>query len=271
MSDVQTFKRSNAQTLDDTDVQPVIELRGVWYRVGGRDILRDVDLTVERGNTTAIMGLSGSGKTTMLRLMMGLVKPTQGQVFVNGQDITGLNENDLNQIRKSMGLVFQYGALFDSLTVWENVAFGLLRERRLSRTEIDHVVKEKLDAVGLGQEDVERLLPAELSGGMKKRVSLARALAFSPDIILYDEPTTGLDPITTNVVNDLIVRMRDRFNVTSVVVSHDVESMFRIADKIVMVHEGTVIVSGTPQEIRDTTHPVVRQFIHGDTEGPIEV
>ncbi|MCS6858791.1 MAG: ABC transporter ATP-binding protein [Abditibacteriales bacterium] len=264
MNNVVTLPRSNVQTV-------AIELRGVWYRVNGRNILREVDLTVERGTTTAIMGLSGSGKTTTLRLMMGLVRPTQGRVFVNGQDITGLNENDLNQIRKRMGLVFQYGALFDSLTVWENVAFGLLRERWLSHAEIDRIVKEKLEAVGLGQPGVERLLPAELSGGMKKRVSLARALAFNPDIILYDEPTTGLDPITTNVVNDLIVRMRDRFNVTSVVVSHDVESMFRIADRIVMIHEGKVIIVGTPDEIRNTTDPIVRQFIHGDTEGPITV
>jgi phospholipid/cholesterol/gamma-HCH transport system ATP-binding protein len=253
------------------DTLPTIELRNVWYRIGGRDVLRDINLTVEPEHVTCLMGLSGSGKTTTLRLMVGLVKPTRGQVFVNGQDITKLSERDLNQIRKRIGMVFQYGALFDSLTVWENVAFGLRRERRLSHEEIDRIVKEKLDAVGLGDDHIEKLLPAELSGGMRKRVSLARALAFSPDIILYDEPTTGLDPIMTKMVNDLIVRMRDRFHVTSVVVSHDVESMLRTADKIVIIHEGSVVMSGAPEEIQNTTHPVVRQFIRGETEGPIEV
>jgi phospholipid/cholesterol/gamma-HCH transport system ATP-binding protein len=267
MSDFQTL----SATPSTTDTKPAIELRGVWYRVGGRDILCDVNLTVERGNVTCIMGLSGSGKTTILRLMIGLITPTQGQVLVNGQDITHLSENDLNRIRKRMGLVFQYGALFDSLTVWENVAFGLRRERQLSRAEVAPIVEEKLEAVGLGSSRIERLLPSELSGGMRKRVSLARALAFSPDIILYDEPTTGLDPITTSVVNDLIVRMRDRFQVTSVVVSHDVASMLRTADRIVMIHEGAILLSGTPEEIRNTTHPVVRQFIHGEIEGPIEI
>ena len=247
----------------------MIELQNVALELAGREILRDINLFIARGEIVTIMGVSGCGKTSTLRLMMGLVRPTRGRVIIDGQDISHMKERDLNRIRRRMGMVFQYAALFDSLTVWENVAFGLLRQRKGKYTheQIKAIVREKLEAVGL--EGIEHLLPAELSGGMQKRVGMARALALNPEIVLYDEPTSGLDPVRARRIDDLIVQLRDRFAVTSVVVSHDVATAMRISNKVAMLYNGTVITCGTPEEVQSDPNPVVQQFIKGLAEGPI--
>lgn len=247
----------------------MIELREVTYGTPERTILKNVNLFVPERGITCVIGLSGAGKTTVLRLLMGLLKPESGQILIGDQDITVMSEAELNELRKRMGFVFQYGALFDSMTVWENVAFGLVRHRKMSRAEMDHIVKDRLEAVGLN--GVEQLLPSQLSGGMQKRVSMARALAMKPEIVLYDEPTSGLDPIMSNFIDHLIVSLRDRYGTTSVVVSHDIQSVFRMADEIALLIDGRVVTEGTPQELRLSEDPMVKQFVTGSADGPIKV
>jgi len=246
--------------------EPIIELRDVSFHVPGRRILDGVNLRVESGEICCVMGGSGSGKTTLLRIIVGLVRPTSGEVLIEGRDITGLSEQELNQVRKRIGFVFQYSALFDSLTVWENVEFGLLRDRR-PRQEIDRIVQEKLEAVGL--RGIDSLYPAQLSGGMRKRVGMARALAMEPPIVLYDEPTSGLDPVTVALTDTLIMKLRDRFQNTAIVVSHHLPSIFKIADRVAMLYDGGIRIFGTPEEVRQSSDPVVRQFVEGLPEGPI--
>lgn len=214
------------------------------------------------------MGISGSGKTTLLKIMSGLIKPSAGQVILDQTDITKLPEEELNRIRHRIGVVFQYGALFDSMTVYENVAFALARHTQLGSDEIDEMVAEKLELVGLP--GTQSLMPAQLSGGMRKRVGLARAIAMNPQLLFYDEPTSGLDPVMTKVIGNQITHMRDKLGVTSVVVSHDIKSIFSISDRIAMLHDGTIISYGTPDEIRASEDDRVRQFIEGRAEGPIQ-
>lgn len=237
----------------------IVQVRSLGMEIAGRQILRDVDLLIEPGEILCIMGMSGSGKTTLLKCLSGLRKPTRGQVLIGEEDIVPLSEEELDRIRPLIGLVFQYAALFDSLTVRDNVAFGLEHHGRRPPAEIDRIVRERLADVGM--EGTEHLYPAELSGGMQKRVGLARALATEPAILLYDEPTSGLDPVIARTIDDLIRQTRDRRGVTSVVVSHDVPSIFRIADRIAMIHGGTIIAHGTPDEIRASDNPHVREFI----------
>ncbi|MHB0913895.1 MAG: ABC transporter ATP-binding protein [Armatimonadota bacterium] len=246
----------------------MITARQIHYEIDGKPVLRDVNLHVRQGETVSVMGVSGSGKTTLLRVLSGLVKPTSGQVFVEQTDITTLSEEELNRVRHRMGVVFQYGALFDSLTVYENVAFSLARHTRLTKSEIDDIVEEKLSLVGLP--GTQNLLPAQLSGGMQKRVSLARAIAMNPEMLFYDEPTSGLDPVMTTVIGELIIGMSDKFGVTSVVVSHDIRSIFTISDRIAMLYDGEIIAYGTPDEIRKNDDARVRQFVEGRAEGPIQ-
>ncbi len=246
----------------------MITVRQLNYTIDSHSVLHDVNLRVQRGETVSIMGVSGSGKTTLLKIMAGLIRPTSGQVFIDLTDITRLSEEDLNRVRHRMGVVFQYGALFDSLTVYENVAFALIRHTHLSKAEIDDIVEEKLTLVGLP--GTQNLYPSQLSGGMQKRVGMARAIAMNPEVLLYDEPTSGLDPVMTSVIDNLIKEMHDRLAVTSVVVSHALPSIFRISDRIAMLHEGTIITYGTPEEIRESPDPRVEQFIHGQAEGPIQ-
>ena len=236
---------------------------------GGRVILRDASLTVPTGKTLAVMGLSGTGKTSLLKCVAGLVPVTEGRIWIGDQQVVGLDEAEMNVVRERIGYVFQYAALFDSLTVYDNVSFGPLRRGMHRGAEMDALVAEKLAMVGM--EGTERLYPAELSGGMQKRVGLARALALNPEVLLYDEPTSGLDPITAAVIDDLIIRMRDTLGVTSLVVSHTVESVFRISDLVTILYEGEIIVNGTPDELRNSSDPRVRQFVEGRTDGPIQL
>jgi len=216
-----------------------------------------------------VIGGSGSGKTVLIRCIIGLVQPDEGEVYVDGTEITSLKEQEMNEIRKKFGMLFQAGALFDSLTVWENVGFGLRQHTQLNEEEIRKIASEKLALLGL--KNIEDLMPAELSGGMKKRVSLARAIAMEPEILLYDEPTTGIDPVMADAINELIIRMREKLSVTSVAITHDMKSAYKIADRIAMLYQGKIIEVGTPEEIRNSRNPVVQQFIQGRSEGPIKV
>ena len=246
-----------------------IEVQDLRYEVPGKQILKGVTLGVAPGEILSVMGMSGSGKTTVLHCMGGLTAPTSGQIRIGDSEIVGMRESELNRVRQRMGMVLQYAALFDSLTVFENVAFGLRRRRKMPIEEIKTIVAEKLALVGLP--GTEAMYPSQLSGGMSKRVGLARAIAMSPEILLYDEPTSGLDPVIASVVDELIMQMRDKLGVTSVVVSHNLPSIFRISDKIAMIHDGRVLPTGTPQEIQACSDPIVRQFIEGRSQGPIDV
>ncbi|WP_407672866.1 ABC transporter ATP-binding protein [Pectinatus frisingensis] len=224
-------------------------------------VLEHINLSVEKGETMAIIGASGSGKSTLLKLMIGLEYPTSGQIWIKNKDITTLKEDELDKVRLSMGMVFQYSALFDSMTVADNVAFGLREHSNLSENEIQRVVEEKLDTVGL--KGFGKYLPNELSGGMKKRVSLARVIAFEPEIILYDEPTSGLDPIMAGKIDKLIKYTQEMMKVTSVVVTHDINSAYYMADRIAMVYEGQIIAVDNPDNIKNSTDKRVSEFIHG--------
>jgi phospholipid/cholesterol/gamma-HCH transport system ATP-binding protein len=239
------------------------------YEIAGRTILHDVDLAIESREVMSVMGLSGGGKTTFLKCCAGLIRPSGGEIFIGDTDIVRLGESQLNSVRRRMGMVFQYAALFDSMNVFENVAFGLRHHSDLTEAEIRRVVEEKLEAVGMPGS--ERLMPAELSGGMRKRIGLARALAMNPEVLFYDEPTSGLDPVVATLIDELIVHVRDTLGVTSIVVSHTIPSIFRISDRIAMLYGGRFIAVGSPEEIRQSADPVVRQFIEGRSEGPIHV
>ncbi len=239
----------------------MIKFADVSMAFRNKPVLENIDLDIAEGEIMVIIGPSGSGKSTILRLMIGLLRPSAGEIWINGQEISRLGEEDLNVIRRKMGMVFQYSALFDSMTVGENVAFGLRQHSALSEEEIARTVRRRLRMVGLaGQEGV---MPSELSGGMKKRVSLARAIAINPQILLYDEPTAGLDPIMATTIDRLICSTRRILNVTSVVVTHHMQSAFNIADRIAMIHGGRIIEVGTVSEIKKSTNPIVQQFIHG--------
>ena len=244
-----------------------IDFRGVWKRLGRKEVLRGLDLDVPRGECLAIIGRSGTGKSVLLKHVVGLMKPDKGAVHVNGADVSGLAEKDLLDLRRGMGMLFQGGALFDSMTVGENVGLPLREHTSMPQTQIDIVVAEKLSLVGL--EGTEAMRPSNLSGGMKKRAALARSLVLNPKIMLYDEPTTGLDPITADLINRLIRRLQKRLGMTSIAVTHDMRSAYHIADRIAMLHEGRIHAVGTPEEIQATTDPAVRQFIEGSAEGPL--
>lgn len=232
-------------------------------------VLDGVDLDIEDGKTTVIIGRSGGGKSVLLKHIIGLMKPDSGQIFVDDVDITKLNERDLNEVRKKFGMLFQEGALFDSMSVGENVGFSLREHTKMKDKEIRAIVEEKLRAVGLS--GIENKMPSELSGGMRKRVGLARAIAINPRIVLFDEPTTGLDPIMLEAVNRLIIDTQKNFNLTCIVISHDVESIFKIGHKIAMLYDGKIVEYGTPEEIRSSRDPVLQQFLTGSIEGPIHI
>ncbi|HEX2999589.1 MAG TPA: ABC transporter ATP-binding protein [Armatimonadota bacterium] len=246
---------------------PMIVVQDLNYTAGERHILKNVNLTVYAGETLAVMGASGSGKTTLLKVIGGLLSPTSGKVFIGETDISRLSEERMNRVRLIMGFVFQYAALFDSMSVAENLAFGVRRHYRYTNQRIEDLVAEKLKVVGM--DGTQDLMPEELSGGMQKRVGLARALTMDPLILLYDEPTSGLDPVTTTSIDELMMHLRDSYGVTSVMVSHHIPSIFRVADRIAMIYQGEILAVGTPDEIRQSDNDVVQQFIHGSTQGPI--
>lgn len=254
---------------------PKISLRDIRFAVEDREILKGITLDIAAGEILCVMGLSGSGKSTLTRCIAGLIQPTGGEILIDGVDITKMSEAQLLEYRARIGVVFQYAALFDSMSVFENIAFGILRgpkrveNRRIPRADLEKRVADLLASVGLP--GIESMLPSELSGGMRRRVGLARALATDPEIVLYDEPTSGLDPVTGAAIDDLIRSMRDQKGVTSLVVSHDMSSIYRIADQILMIYDGKAQAHGTPDEIRETDDPVVRQFIEGKVEGPIPI
>jgi phospholipid/cholesterol/gamma-HCH transport system ATP-binding protein len=247
----------------------MIQCEEVFKAFGLNRVLRGCTLDVRDGETLTIIGGSGTGKSVTLKLMLGLLKPDAGRIVVDGQDIAAMPEEELSQVQKNFSYVFQGGALFDSMTVGENVAFGLQQLGQHSPEEIEEIVKEKLAVVGL--QGIGTLKPSELSGGMRKRVSIARSIAMSPKYLFYDEPTTGLDPIMSDVINDLIVDLHRKLNQTGVVITHDMRSAYKISSRIAMLYEGRIIQIDTPEKIRDSENPVVRQFVTGSAQGPIQM
>jgi phospholipid/cholesterol/gamma-HCH transport system ATP-binding protein len=246
----------------------MIKIRGLKKRLGHKQVLDGIDLEVRKGETLVVLGPSGTGKSVLLKHIIGLMTPDAGSIVVDGEEIVGMDEPRLDLVRHKFGMLFQGAALFDSMTVGDNVGLALVEHTKLPGTEIRRRVSERLDWVGL--KDVEQMKPASLSGGMKKRVGLARAMAMDPAIILYDEPTTGLDPITGDVINQLIRAMQHRLGVTSVVVTHDLMSAYKVGDRLAMINQGRVVFTGTPDEVRHTDHEMVRQFIEGSSIGPIQ-
>jgi len=247
----------------------IIEIVDLHKSFGEQKVLDGVNLKIEEGKTTVVIGRSGGGKSVLLKHIIRLLEPDSGHVFIDGTDVTVLNDKALNEIRKKFGMLFQEAALFDSMTVGENIAFPLKEQTKMKDEEIKKIVTDRLRAVGLP--GVEDKMPSELSGGMKKRVGLARAIAMHPQIVLFDEPTTGLDPIMTEAINKLIIDTQKNFNLTSIVISHDVESIFKIGHKIAMLHEGKIVEYGTPEEIKESKNPVLVQFLSGNIEGPIKM
>jgi phospholipid/cholesterol/gamma-HCH transport system ATP-binding protein len=247
--------------------ETLIELQNVSKTFNSHKVLDGVNLQIARGETLVIIGRSGTGKSVTLKHIVGLLEPDNGRVFVDGKDIWALNIKELDAMRLRIGMVFQGGALFDSMTVGENVGFSLIEHDHVPQQELLERIEESLSMVGLS--GIGNLFPSELSGGMKKRVALARALCNKPQTILYDEPTTGVDPITADSINELIRSLHDKLKVTSVVVTHDMKSAYRVADRIAMLYKGKIIAVGTPEEIQNSQHPVVHQFVNGLAKGPI--
>ncbi len=245
----------------------MIEIEGLIKSFNTLRVLKNLNLKVEKGSTLVVIGRSGCGKSVLLKHIVGVLKPDSGKIIIDGQDIGQLNAEELNLLRKRINMVFQGGALFDSLTVGENVGFELIEYSSIAGRELFERVEEALSFVGLSC--IENLMPSELSGGMRKRVALARAICTKPEIILYDEPTTGVDPITADSINELIRSLHDKLKVTAVVVTHDMKSAYKIADRIAMLYQGQIIAEGTPVEIQNSEHPIVHQFVNGLAHGPI--
>jgi phospholipid/cholesterol/gamma-HCH transport system ATP-binding protein len=242
-------------------MDPVIQLRGVRLSFGGRPVLDGIDLVVEPRETVCILGGSGAGKSTVLRLILGLIQPDEGQIIVNGRDMSAATYEEVLETRLDMGMVFQGAALFDSLTVLDNVGFYLFEHTDLSEAEIRKRVEDALEVVDLEPSDVMYLLPSELSGGMRKRVGVARALIHEPKLLLYDEPTSGLDPITTRTIDELIRKLQRELGVTSVVVTHDLDSAFRIADRLALLFEGKIVFEGSVEDMKSSDQSYVREFL----------
>jgi len=245
----------------------MIEIKNVTKHFGEHKVLDKLSLNIQKGSTCVIIGRSGCGKSVLLKHIVRILRPESGQILVDGKDIASLDDDEMDKIRLKIGMVFQGGALFDSMTVGENVGFGLIEHDHIGRKELLERIEESLCMVNLC--GIANLNPSELSGGMKKRVALARAICVRPQIILYDEPTTGVDPITADSINELIKSMHDKLKITSVVVTHDMKSAYRVGDRIAMMYQGKIIAEGTPEEIQKTDHPIVHQFINGLAQGPI--
>jgi phospholipid/cholesterol/gamma-HCH transport system ATP-binding protein len=247
----------------------MITVENLHKRFGDLEVLSGVDLDIQSGESVVVIGQSGCGKSVLLKHIIALLQPDEGRVVVDDKDVFDLKHLDLMEFRKRVGVLFQSGALFDSMSVAENIGFCLKETLHLKPDRIRHIVEEKLSLVGL--DDIGHKMPSEISGGMKKRVALARAIATEPDIILYDEPTTGLDPISADMINELIVNINKKLGVTSIAVTHDMASAYKIADRIIMLYGGKMVWDGTPDQIKQTNDPVVKQFITGSSIGPISV
>jgi len=247
-----------------------VELRGVKKRFGSKVVLDGIDLKLEHGQSLVVIGGSGTGKSVMIKCVLGIIRPDEGEIYVDGEEVTRLGGRGRDAMLRKFGMLFQAAALFDSLPVWENVAFSLIQGRGMGRKQAREIAIETLAKVGLGAE-VAMLSPAELSGGMQKRVGLARAIASDPQIIFFDEPTTGLDPIMADVINDLIVSTVDRLGVSALSITHDMASARKIADRIAMIYRGKIIWDGPTEEIDKSGNEFVDQFIHGRAEGPIQM
>jgi phospholipid/cholesterol/gamma-HCH transport system ATP-binding protein len=257
-----------ADDLTQRDERWQLRIRDLHKSFATQHVLRGVNLDVERGKINIIIGGSGQGKSVLMKHLMGLLAPDRGHIFIDGQDIIGMGDVAIAKVQRKFGMVFQYAALFDSLNVVENIAFPLLERYRLPRKEVLARVRDLLTRLDLARvPGIEQKFPAELSGGMRKRVGLARALVDRPEILLYDEPTTGLDPIATKNVDEMIRRTADEFGVTSVVISHDMASTFRIADRIAMLYEGVIVANGDRREVMAAPHPVLREFV--ETSGAV--
>ena len=253
-----------------TDATPKVELRGVKKRFGSKVVLDGVDLKIDRAESLVVIGGSGTGKSVMIKCVLGILRPEEGEIFVDGEEVTKLRGRARDEYLKKFSMLFQGAALFDSLTVWENVAFGLIQGRGMNRKQARDIAIEKLAKVGLGA-DVALLSPAELSGGMQKRVGLARAIASDPQIIFFDEPTTGLDPIMADVINDLIVSSVEGMGITTLSITHDMASARKISDRIAMLYKGKIIWDGPTKKIDASGNEYVDQFIHGRAVGPIKM
>ena len=247
----------------------MIEISHLKKSFGSKSVLRDVNLDIHHGETLVIIGQSGCGKSVLLKLIMGLLRADGGHILVDGEDVTRCSLTALYRTRQKFGMLFQGAALFDSMTVEENLAFAIREHSNLSETDIQQRVRTRLKLVGMP--DVTHLKPAELSGGMKKRVALARALMLDPEFVLFDEPTTGLDPIMADVINEMIIDCSRELDITSIVVTHDMTSAYKVADRIAMMHDGRIVFDGTPEEIQNVKDAAVQQFIIGSAEGPIKV
>ncbi|MBN1594793.1 ABC transporter ATP-binding protein [candidate division FCPU426 bacterium] len=247
----------------------MIRIVNLYKSFGSNHVLRGVDLEIRKGETMVIIGRSGEGKSVLLKTIVKLLEPDHGEIWFGGKNITAAGEKEKEAYLRRFGVLFQGAALFDSLSVEENVSFGLRRMKNLPEKEIARIVRERLAMVGL--RDIEGKYPSELSGGMKKRVALARAIAMDPEVILYDEPTTGVDPIMADAINDLILDMKKKLSLTSVAVTHDMVSAYKIADRMAMLHEGRIVGMGTPAQIKKSRNPLIRQFISGSAQGPIRL
>lgn len=245
----------------------MIEIINVCKSFDGHKVLENLNFNIKTGESTVIIGRSGCGKSVLLKHIIGLLKPDSGHVLIDGKDVSRMDEKELNEVRLKFGMLFQGAALFDSLSILENVGFAMIEHGNATRPEIEKRVKECLTLVGL--KDIENKKPAELSGGMRKRVGLARAILVRPQIMLYDEPTTGVDPIMGDSINDLIIKLHTKLNVTSIAVTHDMSSAYKIADRIAMLYNGKIVADGTPDEIKNSKDPIVQQFITGAGTGPI--
>lgn len=247
----------------------MIKIINLRKSFGDKKVLDGVDLEIEKGKITVIIGRSGEGKSVLIKHIIGLLKPDSGQIFLDDQDITAMSERDFQEVLKRFGMLFQGAALFDSMTVGENVGFALKEHTDMNDEDILKVVTEKLRRVGLV--NVEDMMPSELSGGMKKRVGLARAIVMDPEIVLFDEPTTGLDPIMSDSVADLVLETQRALKTTYILITHDIPFSYKIADKMAMLHEGRIIEQGTVEELKASTNPIIRQFLEGRAQGPIRV
>lgn len=246
---------------------PIVELRDVHLAFGETEVLTGVNLRVTDRARLTVLGQSGSGKSTLLRLVLGILRPTAGTVFFKGRDVTKMSRRRLNRIRQKIGMVYQYSALISSLNVRDNLALPLEELTRMTPAEIDLKVDEKLEMVGMSE--VRGKMPSELSGGMRKRIGLARGIIMDPELILYDEPGAGLDPVITSVIDELIVSLSEKIGATSIIVTHEMGSAFRIATRMAMLYRGEIIAEETPEDFKNSGNPVVAQFISGDTKGPI--